>query len=115
MPVSRKCTGPSIYREIEHSSVRSPKEGRFALDPGRETRPLQDTLGISPRAGIAVCIHVDAEMPQVRERAGQREIREREPVADEISAIVRNDPFDVFEDRRQLVILGSRGNGLSEP
>jgi len=53
----------------------------------------------------------DAKMAEIHERAGDRDVGERQPVLDEEARFGR-DAFQVIEDRRQLVLLGGRRDRL---
>ena len=44
-------------------------------------------------------------VPEVRERAGYGDVRQRQPVTDQIVTIARDGPLQIIEDRRQLVDL----------
>ena len=44
-------------------------------------------------------------MPEVRERTGYRDVRQRQPVTDQVVTILRDGPLQIIEDRRQIIEL----------
>ena len=45
--------------------------------------------------------------PEVGERAGDRNVGQRQSIADQIAAFVRHRLLEIIEDRRQIVALGA--------
>ena len=61
---------------------------------------------------MPVAIEFAVEMREVGERARDRDVGQRQPVADQIAAVIRHHRLEIIEDRRQLVALGGRGGIL---
>ena len=106
-----------LSASVQQIAPRSSKErGAFLIRPQlREDRGLAFDPGAKlGRARIEfddkrtvprLVVRVDPcySMAEVGERAGDRDVGQRQPVADQKPAVIRHDAFQIIEDRRQIV------------
>src|SRR6185503_8263951 len=81
------------------------EERLLPLDPRGEARPRQDRVDISERAGIARLVGSRVDIVEIGEGTGDGDVPQREGVADQESAGVRDHPLEIIEDRRQFLLL----------
>ena len=115
--VSGGAVNPSVkpalkIREIVFLRGRSLQKCRFLCDERLEAWPVEDRFDIAPGAGIFPGIHLDAEVPEVRERTGYGYVRKGDFVADEEAAIRRDERFQIVENRRKLIAERSLSDRL---